>query len=348
MNMDQKLRHRPRRLSLSATLALAALALAAFALVAAFSPAYAVSPTIATSTITQHTGMAEASAAAMLDPQHFVVAEDECNTLLTYRIGEPAPVGQPLNLAEFLGTKGKASDIEAAARVGDVIYWISSHSLPKSGKPREWRQRFFATRVDSSSTPPTLTTVGKAYKNLLADLAKAKPFKALKLDEAATNPAESEDGFNIEGLAEWKNGGVLIGLRAPLREGRKAVLLPLENPAEVVNGKKPRFGAPMLQDLNGRGVRSIERVGDAYVIVAGPVADTGSFALYRWSGNAPEAAVLQPTSLPDDFAAEAMLGLPGGTDLLLLSDDGSRNAAADCGSPGKASQTFRALRLNLP
>lgn len=344
--MDQKLRHRPRRLSLSATLALAALALAAFALVAAFSPVYALSPTA--NTTTQYTGMAEASAAAMLDAQHFVVAEDECNTLLTYRIGEPAPVGQPLNLAEFLGTKGKASDIEAAARVGDVIYWISSHSLPKSGKPREWRQRFFATRVDSSSTPPTLTTIGKAYKSLLADLAKAKPFKALKLDEAATNPAENEDGFNIEGLAEWKNGGVLIGLRAPLRDGRKALLLPLENPAEVVNGKKPRFDAPVLLDLNGRGVRSIERVGDAYVIVAGPVADSGSFALYRWSGHAQEAAVLQPTSLPDDFAAEAMLGLPGSADLLLLSDDGNSNAAADCGSPGKASQTFRALRLSLP
>jgi hypothetical protein len=40
------------------------------------------------STETQYGGMAEASAAAMLDDRHFVVAEDECNTLLVYEFGK--------------------------------------------------------------------------------------------------------------------------------------------------------------------------------------------------------------------------------------------------------------------
>ena len=101
-------------------------------------------------TETKYGGMAEASAAAMLDNRHFVVAEDECNTLLlVYEFGNPKPIGQPVDLAGFLETGDKASDIEGGARVGDMIYWISSHSLPKSGKPRDWRKRFFATRVDA-------------------------------------------------------------------------------------------------------------------------------------------------------------------------------------------------------
>jgi hypothetical protein len=69
-------------------------------------------------------GMAEASAAALLDGEHFVVGEVECNALLVYRRGQRAPVGSPVVLADFLGTEKKASDFEGAARVGDVIYWI--------------------------------------------------------------------------------------------------------------------------------------------------------------------------------------------------------------------------------
>ena len=88
---------------------------------------------LAQSTRFSYSGMAEASAAALLDDEHFVVGEDECNTLLVYRRGQRAPVGSPVVLADFLGTKKKASDFEGAARVGDVIYWISSHSRTKGG-----------------------------------------------------------------------------------------------------------------------------------------------------------------------------------------------------------------------
>jgi len=47
---------------------------------------------------------------------------------------------------------------------------------------------------------------------------------------------------------------------------------------------RARFGAPIELDLDRRGIRSIERVGAAYLIVADPSADRGSFALFRWSG----------------------------------------------------------------
>ena len=50
-----------------------------------------------------------------------------------------------------------------------------------------------------------------------------------------------------------------------------------------VGGCRAHFGTPIELDLGQRGVRSIERVGAAYLIVAGSSADRGSFALFRWS-----------------------------------------------------------------
>lgn len=298
-------------------------------------------------TVVEYTGMAEASAAVMLDETHFVVAEDECNTLLVYRLGQSAPVGQPVVLASHLETGEKASDLEGAARVGDVIYWISSHSLPMSGKPREWRRRFFATKIDSSTSPPTLRPIGVPHKTLLDDLMKAPQLKDLKLAKAAKRLPEMKDGLNIEGLAEWDGGGLLIGFRNPLRDGDKAAAVPLTNPTEVIKGKRAQFGKPFLLDLGGRGIRSIERIGSDYVIVAGPVGDNGTFAIYRWSGNRTDRPTLQPQSLPIGLVPEALFAVPGTADAIVLSDDGTKNPVADCGSPGKAAQRFRAFRFHL-
>ena len=66
--------------------------------------------------------------------------------------------------------------------------------------------------------------------------------------------AEAEGGFNIEGLASTPEGALLIGLRNPLRHGR-ALLVPLLNPDEVIEGGRARFGAPVELDLQQRGIR---------------------------------------------------------------------------------------------
>ena len=39
------------------------------------------------------------------------------------------------------------SDIEACTRVGDIIYWITSHGRSKKGKWRNSRYRLFATEI---------------------------------------------------------------------------------------------------------------------------------------------------------------------------------------------------------
>jgi hypothetical protein len=290
--------------------------------------------------------MAESSAAVALDERHFAVAEDECNTLLVYARGQAKPVGRPTDLATFLKTEDKASDIEGGAGLGDVVYWISSHSLPKSGKPREWRKQFFATTVSRSSSTPSLVPHGRPYTRLLEDMVKARKLRDLKLADAARMLPEQRGGLNIEGLAAWRDRGLLIGFRNPLIAG-KAPVVPLKNPAAVVRGSRAQFDTPILLDLSGRGVRSIDRVGDHYLIVAGPVGDAGTFALFRWSGR-PQAAPALQYELPSGVYPEALVPITGSKDVDLLSDDGSTQPAAACGSAAKAQQTFRTLRVRLP
>lgn len=117
----------------------------------------------------------------------------------------------------------------------------------------------------------------------------------------------------------------MIGFRNPVRHG-KALVVPLENPADLLQGKKPRFGQPIGLDLGRRGIRSIERVGGIYWIVAGPTGDRRdgdkeAFALYRWSGRATEPASRMPEIDFNDLSPEALFAWPDGS-LQVLSDDG--------------------------
>ncbi|WP_377154140.1 DUF3616 domain-containing protein [Roseateles sp. UC29_93] len=292
--------------------------------------------------------MAEASAAVMLDERHFAVAEDECNTLLVYARGQSQPIGSGLDLAEFLKTGDKASDIEGGAIIGDIVYWISSHSLPKSGKPRDWRKQFFATRVAKVDGTPSLVAHLHPYTGLLDAMIRSPELSELQLAAAAKELPEQPGGLNIEGLATWKGDGLLIGFRNPLVKG-KAPLVPLRNPAELIKGEgiPAKFERPILVDLGGRGIRSIDKVGNTYLIVGGPVADTGSFALFRWSGD-PGKRPERVLKLPAGYFPEALLPVPGSKQVDLLSDDGSKQPEATCGSTDKAKQQFRTLRVAVP
>ena len=323
----------PLRLALTLALALPS------ALVGAAAP-----PGSVAAGIHHYSGLCEASAAVALDDKHFAVADDESNDLRIYRVGTRLPVRPPVPLADFLKTtvkgEAKASDLEAAARVGDTVYWLSSHSLTSAGKSRDWRRRLFATQIDTRTPPPQLKPIGKPYAGLLDALLAAPALKSLGLAEAAKLPPEAAGGLNIEGLAAAADGGLLIGFRNPLVAG-KALLIPLQNPAELVNARAaPRFAAPITLDLGGRGIRSIERTRSGYLIVAGPTGNAGSFALFKWSGVAADAPVVTRITLPAHFGPEALIVLPGSDQALLLSDDGAR-----C---DKSSMRFQALSLPLP
>ncbi len=297
----------------------------------------------------RYDGMCEASAAVALDSQHFIVGDDESNALNIYRIGQSAPARPAVDLSGFLDTADKASDIEGATRIGDTIYWTSSHSRTSAGKARPWRRRLFATRVDLDVSPPTVRPVGKPYVELIEDFKSARELEGLGLGRAADIAPEEPGGLNIEGLADTVDGHLLLGFRNPLKDG-KALVVSITNPAALVagDGARPVFGLPALLDLDGRGIRSMERIGAVYWIVAGPIGDVGSFALYRWDGMPRHAPALAPLALPTDFNPEAMFALPGTADAMLLSDDGAlRVEGTRCDRLDKARQRFRALRMPI-
>ncbi|ROZ78805.1 DUF3616 domain-containing protein [Ramlibacter sp. WS9] len=297
----------------------------------------------------KYNGWCDASAAVALDDEHFVVANDEHNELRIYRRGKPDAVGSPVDLGQFLGTKKQESDLEGAARIGNRIYWIGSHGRNKNGKLREERHRFFAMEM-GPARPPSLQPLGKAYTGLLDDLLAAESLKPYDLATASTLAPESPGGLNIEGLAATPDGKLLIGFRSPVRN-RNALVVSLENPDDVINGRaKARLGSPIPLDLGGAGIRSIELVGSSYWIVAGPPADTGDFALFRWSGKAAD----RPTPIVGidfkkygQFRPEALFAVPNTTLVQILSDDGGvKVGSMECKDLDASKQTFQSITID--
>lgn len=286
----------------------------------------------------RYEGLCDASAAVALDARHFIVADDERNKLTVYRRGESRRVAE-VALDKFLKTD-KEADLEGAAQVGDRIYWIASHARNSAGKLREDRQRFFATALRGATVEP----IGTPYTALLADLLATPALAALKLSDAAQRAAEAPGGFNIEGLAAAPDGSLLIGLRNPIPRGL-AIVIPLLNPADLVDGKGPaRFGTAIRLDLGGRGVRSLERVGHGYLVAAGPQADDGTFALFRWSGKPGDAPVALKVEL-GTLRPEALFAWPDGQVTLLSDDGGTKVGHQACKDADKAKRSFRALDI---
>ena len=138
---------------------------------------------------------------------------------------------------------------------------------------------------------------------------------------------------------------MLVGFRNPIRNGQ-ALAIPLENPGKVTEGKKAKFGDAIELDLDGRGIRSIERVGSGYLIVAGPPADDGDFALYRWSGQSQEVPVKVEAVTFTDLHPEALFAVPGGNVVRLLSDDGGVvTDGVRCKDQPEANRSFRSIDL---
>ena len=284
-------------------------------------------------------GMCDASAAVALGPDEFVVADDEFNQLKFYRRGQPEPITGDASgdLWTFLDTaRDKESDLEGAAVVGRRIYWIASHGRNKNAKVRPERYRFFATDIQTGA--PRLAPAGHAYTGLLQDMIEAEQLKMYHFDAAAQRAPEASGGFNIEGLAATPEGTLLIGLRNPLAHN-KALVVPLLNPAELLDGRKARFGTAVELDLGKRGIRSIERIGDAYLIVAGPPANRGDFALYRWSGHVDDNPVRLTHINFGTLHPEAMFAVPDSDKVQILSDDGTD----ECKALEKAQQSFRSV-----
>jgi len=292
----------------------------------------------ASATALEFKGLCEASAGAFIDAAHFAVASDETNVLRVYDLAQPDAAGIAVDLQDFTDTD--KSDIEGAAALGERIYWITSHSRNSSGEDKAKRQRFFATEADADAA---IAGSGASVETLRDPI-----LVALGSDASEQALGEARGSLNIEGLAAGPADDLLIALRGPLVND-KAVLLPLTNPAALVDGADPEFGSPVVLDLEGNGIRDIARVtppvGEAlYLIVAGPVQDGPGFALWRWDGK-PDGKLAK---LDVDFGAlrpEAVLPVPKASSVLFLSDDGDACSDED---DSVDQRSFRALQIDLP
>lgn len=308
------------------------------------------------SQLLHHAEICDSSAAVAVGSAHFVVADDEDNVLRVY---ETAAGGKPLahlELGAFFtnNPKNKEVDIEGVAELEGVTYWITSHGRNKNGKQRPERHQFFATRWGEGE-PFQLQQVGQAYTQLvLRDMLQDERLAKYNLTTAEQLPPKAEGGLNIEGLTATPDGRLLIGFRNPIPEG-KALLVPLLNPAELVNNPEAQafLGDPIELNLGGLGIRSVEYWASqgVYLIVAGAYDGVGAFVLYQWDGmGEPQPLEIE---LPAGFNPEGMLFYPGReSGFQLLSDDGMvvREGELPCKEvedPQNPHKYFRSLWLEL-
>jgi hypothetical protein len=280
-------------------------------------------------------GMCDASGAVPLSANRFAVADDEGNVLRVYdadRGGAPlysVDLSEQLDLPSKPAKKSKKgkppkkprkapeTDLEAATRIGDHAFWLTSHARSSSGKLKTERHRFFATSVPREGV--VLELVGVAYESLFRDLAADPRYAAFDLASAAERGPKQPGGFNIEGMTERPEGGVLIGLRNPIPDG-KALIVPLLNPQEVVAGQPPRFGDPQRLELGGLGVRSLSRWHGRYLIAAGDYDSGQPSRLYTWDGKG-EPRHVRAFDF-SRFNPEAFFSPEERDEILVLSDDG--------------------------
>ncbi len=274
------------------------------------------------------TRMCDASAAAAIDREHFIVADDEENILRVYSRHGGAPIHQ-LDLSKFLsgGKESEEADLEAAAQIGTRTYWIGSHGRNKNGEPAPGRQRFFATETVLDEGKLSLHPIGRPYLHLLEDLLRDERLAPYRLRKAAGRAPKEPGALNIEGLAATPSGELLIGFRNPVPDG-KALLVPLRNPAGLIEGERAVFGDPREIDLGGLGIRSMGWEGGRYLVIAGNSGEGGRSRLYQWSGRADRPELLPRISFRGLNPEGVMFtDEDGKSEYFVLSDDGTREIA---------------------
>lgn len=270
-------------------------------------------------------GLCDASAAAALDADFFAVGDDEDNVMRVYHRHLGVLPAASLDLSGFLQTdpENPETDLEGAARLGDLIYWITSHGRNRKGEECLSRQRFFAIAAPVRDGTVRIEPVGRPYKRLLQDLIADPRLTRFKLADAAALAPKAHGALNIEGLTATPAGQLLIGFRSPIPEGQ-ALLVPLLNPAEVIAGSPARLGDPLLLALDGRGIRSMTPWRGQYLIIAGSADGDGPSELYLWSGTGDRPQRLEWADL-SGLNPEALAAFPESDrdDLLVVSDDGN-------------------------
>ncbi|ESW84235.1 DUF3616 domain-containing protein [Mesorhizobium sp. M1148] len=285
-----------------------------------------------TADLQRYSGICEPSGGAFIGPSRFAVASDESNVIRIYERGSPT-ISASVDLTTFTGYE--KSDLEGATARGDTVYWTASQSNSSGGSDKK-RKVIFATRIVQGNGGTTLEPTGVLREDLKPQLVKLS--------------GSSDGRINIEGLAAAPDGGLLFGFRN-LVDG-KAAVVKLKNADLVLAAKDSlaEFGDTAMLDLDGRGIRSLERVGDRYLIVAGKASDAAAvdYALYWWDGEPEHKAVAWETQ-PNlsGLDPEVAMVLQDGRALQIISDDGDRCAEVEEEDPPSDQRGFSSIDVPL-
>ena len=274
-------------------------------------------------------GMCDASAAVALDAKHFAVVNDEDNPIRLYRADEGSLPTQTFDFSKAfpIDPKRPEMDLEGACWLGNRVFWISSHGRNKDGEVRPSRQILFATTCTKTANGFDMKPVGQPYRLLLADLTREPRFASFRLAEASQLPPKAPGALNIEGLCATPEGKLLIAFRNPLPES-KSLLIPLENPEQVVAGQRAKFGDPILLPLDGLGVRDIAFWKNQYLIIGGAVDGKPGSALFIWDGKDSQPKRVDWLKLKN-FNPESLIVYEGRDAFQVLSDDGTRRIGGE-------------------
>lgn len=283
-------------------------------------------------------GAVDGSACADVGGGFLVGATDEDNKLRLYDIkGGPSlktlDAGIDAAVKSALGLdKISECDLEGAAKIGDLIFWIGSHGRDQHANEKKERQVLFATQLTSSGKDAKLKIAGKVYTHLIEDLLKVSALASFDLAKAATLAPKREGGLNIESLAA--DGDELwIGFRNPQSKAKEALLIPLLNPKEILNGDvRAKFGDPQFLNLGGLGVRDMTAWDGGFLIIGGDFvdgfqSDAKPSRLFSWKpGTDPKDMGVNFHDLNPE--AIVVIGSGYNAKVLILSDDGKYRGRA--------------------
>src|SRR5262245_18013213 len=148
-------------------------------------------------------GMCDASAAVALAGDLFAVVNDEDNVLRFYRVSQPGATVHAYDLKPILFRRKKApeADLEGAARLGDRVFFITSHGRSAQGKPAPNRHRLFALELKQRGRDIIIGPVGKVYTNLVADMLREPKLARFHLAQAAELAPKDWRGLIIDKLS---------------------------------------------------------------------------------------------------------------------------------------------------
>lgn len=290
------------------------------------------------------TKISDASGAVSIDDNYMLVADDETNLLRLFSRKKSGIDLYSLDISSSVGASEEC-DLEGAAtsvkfNTGKRVYWIGSLGNSKSGNLKPNRDRVIATELSGTGATTTVSVKGYSakFRAALISWGDGNSWNFTASANAGMIPKRI-DGFNVEGLTVTHGGDTaFVGFRAPCvpikgttpnSSNRKyAVVAPITNFETLMNTNgtittNPICSEPILFDLEGLGIRSVEKVGTSlYLIVAGLYTGGGSPSIYLWDGRKHANPGINPITTSSSFATLLKLNLLGLSELAQVSSNG--------------------------